>query len=69
MTFSMSMSKRCDMQQKTGGSLETSLGLTVIPEDVMNRGRQNTAGEILPLYQIGIIFDEVDRNVVSWEVE
>jgi len=91
-----------------------SLGLTVIPEDVMNRGRidltvigpkgiwifefkvqgldksgneaplaqilrknyaakyrgwKNAAGEILPLYQIGIIFDEVERNVVSWEVQ
>ncbi len=91
-----------------------SLGLTVIPEDVMNRGRidltvigpkgiwifefkvkgldksgdeaplaqilrknyaakyrgrQNAAGQSLPLYQIGIIFDEVERNVVGWEVE
>jgi len=91
-----------------------SLGLTVIPEDVMNRGRidltvigpkgiwifefkvkgldksgneeplaqilrknyaakyrgrTNSAGQVLTLYQIGIIFDEVERNVVSWEVE
>jgi hypothetical protein len=91
-----------------------SLGLTVIPEDVLNRGRidltvigpkgiwifefkvqgldksgneaplaqilrknyaakyrgrQNAAGQVLPLYQIGIIFDEVERNVVSWEVQ
>jgi hypothetical protein len=91
-----------------------SLGLTVIPEDVMNRGRidltvtgpkgiwifefkvqgldksgdeaplaqirrknyaakyrsrQNAAGQVLPLYQIGIVFDEVERNVTSWEVE
>jgi len=91
-----------------------SLGLTVIPEDVMNRGRidltvigpkgiwifefkvkgldksgneaplaqilqknyaakyrgrTNAAGQVLPLYQIGIIFDEVERNVVSWEMQ
>jgi len=46
-----------------------SLGLTVIPEDVMNCGRTNSAGQALSLYQIGIIFDEVERNVVSWEVE
>jgi hypothetical protein len=26
-------------------------------------------GQVLPLYQIGIIFDEVERNVVSWEVQ
>jgi hypothetical protein len=90
-----------------------SLGLTVIPEDVMNRGRidltvigpkgiwifefkvkgldksgneaplaqilrknyaakyrakLNSAGQILPLYQIGIIFDEVERNVTNWDV-
>jgi len=91
-----------------------SLGMTVIPEDVLNRGRidltvigpkgiwifefkvqgldksgneaplaqilrknyaakyrsrQNAAGQVLPLYQIGIVFDEVERNVTSWEVE
>ncbi len=91
-----------------------SLGLTVIPEDVMNRGRidltvigpkgiwifefkvkgldksgdepplaqilrknyaakyrgqLNSAGQALPLYQIGIMFDEVERNVTGWEVK
>ena len=90
-----------------------SLGLTVIPEDVMNRGRidlsvigpkgiwifefkvkgldksgdeaplaqilrknyaakyrgrKDATGTVLPLYQIGIIFDEVERNVVGWDV-
>ncbi len=89
-----------------------SLGLTVIPEDVMNRGRIDLTvigpkgiwifefkvqgldksgneaplaqilrkdyaakyrgrlkadGQPLPVRQIGIIFDEVERNVVSWE--
>lgn len=90
-----------------------SLGLTVIPEDVMNRGRidltvigpkgiwifefkvqgldksgneaplaqilrknyaakyrglLDTAGHVMPLYQIGIVFDEIERNVVGWDV-
>jgi hypothetical protein len=89
-----------------------SLGLTVIPEDVLNRGRidltvigpkgiwifefkvkgldksgngaplaqilrknyadkyrgrLDAVGQVLPIRQIGIIFDEVERNVVSWE--
>ncbi len=89
-----------------------SLGLTVIPEDVTNRGRIDLTvigpkgiwifefkvkgldksgneaplaqilrkgyaakyqgrlksdGQALPIRQIGIIFDEVARNVVSWE--
>jgi hypothetical protein len=89
-----------------------SLGLTVIPEDVTNRGRIDltvigpkgiwifefkvkgldksgneaplaqilrkgyaakyqgrlgSTGAPLPIHQIGIIFDEVERNVVSWE--
>ena len=89
-----------------------SLGLTVIPEDVTNRGRidltvigphgiwifefkvkgldksgteaplaqilrkdyaakyrgrTNAQGKVLPLRQVGIVFDEVVRNVDSWE--
>lgn len=89
-----------------------SLGLTVIPEDVTNRGRidltvigpkgiwifefkvkgldksgdeaplaqilrkgyvekyrgrLDSAGNPLPIRQIGIVFDEVERNVTSWE--
>jgi hypothetical protein len=30
-------------------------------------GHQNACGQALPIRQIGIIFDEVTRNVVSWE--
>ncbi|MFZ4617187.1 MAG: PD-(D/E)XK nuclease domain-containing protein [Rectinemataceae bacterium] len=79
-----------------------SLGLTVIPEDVTNRGRIDLTvigpkgmdkggdeaplaqilrkgyaakyqgrlmadGQGLPIRLIGIIFDEVERNVVGWE--
>ncbi len=33
------------------------------------RDRCDSQGRSLPLHQIGIVFDEVARNVVSWEVE
>ncbi len=57
------------MTASEGNACFASLGLTVIPEDVMNRGRLDAAGQLLPLYQIGIIFDEVERKVVGWDVE
>ncbi|MEI8094094.1 MAG: ATP-binding protein [Spirochaetales bacterium] len=31
------------------------------------RGRTNAQGKVLPLRQVGIVFDEVARNVESWE--
>ena len=31
------------------------------------RGRRDAAGQVLPLRQIGIVFNEVERNVVGWE--
>ncbi|MFZ4616247.1 MAG: PD-(D/E)XK nuclease domain-containing protein [Rectinemataceae bacterium] len=31
------------------------------------RGRLTADGQALPIRQIGIVFDEVARNVTSWE--